>query len=102
MADDIISRVSAIAASRTSADGSDVPPAGSEARSATRGDDLGDALNIQQVAALIGCSPWTVRNTLMPKGLPCFRAGANGRLIFYRHQVVRWLLRQQRLQGGHL
>jgi len=61
---------------------------------------LGEALDLSQVAALIGCSRWTVRHGLIPKGLPCFRASANGKLIFYRQQVVRWILRQQRSHGG--
>lgn len=64
------------------------------------GDPLGEPLGIQAVAALIGCSPWTVRQALIPKGLPHFRSTANGKLIFYRQQVVRWLLRVQRHQGG--
>lgn len=59
---------------------------------------LGQPLNIREVAALIGCSPWTVRQTLIPEGLPVFRSGASGKLIFYTNQVVRWIERQQ--QGG--
>ena len=100
MAENITSRVFGDAENATPVDGIEPVASGREARSSARGEDLGEALNIQDVADLIGCSPWTVRNTLIPKGLPCFRAGANGRLIFYRQQVVRWLLRQQRLQGG--
>jgi hypothetical protein len=73
---------------------------GSAARSSARGGELGDALDIHEVASLIGCSPWTVRHTLIPRGLPCFRTGANGKLIFYEQQVVRWVLRSQRIQGG--
>jgi hypothetical protein len=73
---------------------------GSAARSSARGHELGEPLDITQAASLIGCSPWTVRHTLIPKGLPCFRTGANGKLIFYEQQVVRWVLRNQRLQGG--
>ena len=65
-----------------------------------RREDLGEALDLSQVAAVIGCSPWTVRHGLIPNGLPCFRARANGKLIFYRQQVVRWILRRQHLQGG--
>ncbi len=65
-----------------------------------RREDLGEALDLRQVAAVIGCSPWTVRHGLIPKGLPCFRAVASGKLTFYRQQVVRWILRQQRSQGG--
>jgi hypothetical protein len=63
-------------------------------------DELGEPLGIRDVCALIGCSPWTVRQTLIPKGLPCFRSAASGRLIFYRQQVVRWILRQQRRGEG--
>ena len=59
---------------------------------------LGPPLDIRQAAELIGCSPWTVRQTLIPRGLPYLRFTANGRLIFYRDQVVRWIEIQQ--QGG--
>jgi len=56
---------------------------------------LGPALDVRAVARLIGCSPWTVRQTLIPRGLPFFRSGASGRLIFYRDQVIRWIENQQ-------
>lgn len=59
---------------------------------------LGMPLNIQEVASLIGCSPWTVRQTLIPRGLPHFRFKASGRLTFYQDQVIRWIENQQ--QGG--
>ena len=62
------------------------------------GSALGAPLNISEVAKLIGCSPWTVRQTLIPRGLPHFRFKASGRLIFYRDQVIRWIEIQQ--QGG--
>jgi len=58
---------------------------------------LGPPLSIRQVADLIGCSPWTVRQKLLPKGLPYFRSAASGRLIFYEVQVVRWI---EKMQGG--
>jgi hypothetical protein len=58
---------------------------------------LGIPLNLREVARMIGCSPWTVRQTLIPRGLPVFRAGASGKLIFYRDQVVRWI---EQMQGG--
>jgi hypothetical protein len=58
---------------------------------------LGPPMGIHDVAALIGCSPWTVRQTLIPRGLPHFRLGASGRLVFYLNQVVRWILK---IQGG--
>jgi len=63
------------------------------------GPRLGMPLSIREVAALIGCSPWTVRQTLIPRGLPHFRFRASGRLIFYRDQVIRWIENQQ--QGGN-
>lgn len=60
---------------------------------------LGPPLSIRQVAALIGCSPWSVRQTLIPKGLPVFRSGASGKLIFYESQIVRWIEQKQH-KGG--
>lgn len=36
---------------------------------------LGLQLDIRQVAALIGCSPWSIRNTWVPRGLPIFAPG---------------------------
>ena len=60
---------------------------------------LGPPLTIAQAAELIGCSPWTVRQTLIPKGLPFFRSRASGKLIFYQDQLVRWIENQQR-KGG--
>ena len=59
---------------------------------------LGPPMLIADTAELIGCSPWTVRQTLLRRGLPHFRSGASGRLIFYRDQVIRWIESQQ--QGG--
>jgi hypothetical protein len=61
------------------------------------GSELGPPLGIVEVACLIGCSPWTVRQTLIPQGLPHFRFTANGRLVFYRDQVIRWI---EKAQGG--
>jgi len=62
-------------------------------------DVLGDPLTIREVARLIGCSPWTVRYSYLPKGLPHMRSGRLGKLIFYRAQVVRWILQRQQ-KGG--
>jgi hypothetical protein len=53
--------------------------------------ELGPPMTIGDVATLIGCSPWTVRHTLLRRGLPHFRCKASGRLIFYRDQVIRWI-----------
>jgi hypothetical protein len=59
---------------------------------------LGEPLSIDQVSALLGCSPWTVRQTLIPRGIPHFRFSASGRLIFFEDQIIRWIENQQ--QGG--
>jgi hypothetical protein len=56
---------------------------------------LGTPLDIRQVARLIGCSVWTVRQTLIPKGLPHFRLTTLGRLIFYEDQIIRWIEKKQ-------
>ena len=56
---------------------------------------LGPPLTIRQVASLIGCSVWTVRQRYLPAGLPHFRLGTSGKLMFYRNQVTHWVLRQQ-------
>ena len=57
---------------------------------------LGPPMDIRQAAAVIGCSPWTVRQKLIPMGLPRFRSGASGKLIFYLDQVVRWIENKQK------
>jgi hypothetical protein len=55
---------------------------------------MGTPLTTSQAARVIGCSTWTVRNTLIPRGLPYFRCGG-GRLIFYINQITRWIENQQ-------
>ncbi len=60
---------------------------------------LGTPLSIQEVAKLIGCSVWTVRQRYVPLGLPHLRSGRQGKLIFYRNQVVRWIIEHQK-KGG--
>ena len=52
-------------------------------------------LSTREAARVIGCSVWTVRQTLMPLGLPHFRCGG-GRLIFYKNQIIRWVEAQQK------
>lgn len=69
-----------------------------EAQTATFTEPLGLPLSIREAATLIGCSAWTVRQRYLPAGLPHHRLTQNGKLIFYRNQIIRWLLRQQ--QGG--
>ena len=59
---------------------------------------LGRPLGLRDVAQFIGCSPWTVRQRLIPAGLPFVRFAASGKLIFYTNQVVAWILKQQ---GGN-
>jgi hypothetical protein len=63
---------------------------------------LGRPIDIAGVASLIGCSTWTVRQRLIPRGLPCFRSGASGKLIFYENQVIRWIERQQHRGGKRM
>ena len=60
---------------------------------------LGAPLSIGEVAALIGCSAWTIRQKYLPHGLPHFRVGPTAKLIFYKQQIIRWLLTQQQ-KGG--
>lgn len=60
---------------------------------------LGEPLSVRQVATLIGVSAWTVRHRYVSLGLPHFRTRRHGKLIFYKHQVIDWLLNEQR-KGG--
>jgi hypothetical protein len=60
---------------------------------------LGQPLSIRAVARMLGVSPWTVRQQHLPRGLPHFRSGPNGKLIFFRDQMVAWILTQQK-KGG--
>jgi hypothetical protein len=55
-------------------------------------------MDIRTVSKVLGCSPWTVRQTLIPRGLPHFRFKASGRLTFFEGQVIRWIESQQ--EGG--
>lgn len=61
---------------------------------------LGEALSIREAAHLIGCSPWTIRQKYLPAGLPHHRLSTQGKLIFYRNQIIRWLLREQEKGGS--
>jgi hypothetical protein len=60
---------------------------------------LGSPLSIREIAELVGCSPWTIRQRYMPQGLPHFRSGPQGKLVFFRDQVIRWILERQQ-KGG--
>lgn len=63
------------------------------------GGPLGKPLSIREAASLVGCSVWTVRQKLLPMGLPHFRTGPTAQLRFYENQIITWLLRQQE-KGG--
>ena len=78
----------------------DYPHSRSKARRRNPDDPLGEALSIAEVAELLGCSIWTVRKKCLPRGLPHFRIGTTGKLVFYRAQVTRWILEQQELYRG--
>jgi phage terminase Nu1 subunit (DNA packaging protein) len=62
--------------------------------------ELGEPLSVCDAARLIGCSAWTVRQKHVKDGLPCFRSGPSGRMVFYRNQVVAWILEKQKEQQG--
>jgi hypothetical protein len=63
-------------------------------------DDLGEPLSVSQVARLLGCSVWTVRHAYLPQGLPHFRSGPAAKLVFFRNQIVQWILSRQQ-KGGN-
>jgi hypothetical protein len=53
-------------------------------------------MDIEDVAELLGCSPWTVRQKYLPQGLPHLRASLAGKFVFFREQVLDWILKRQR------
>ena len=61
---------------------------------------LGSPLTINEVADLLGCSPWTVRQRYLRQGLPHLQARPRGKLVFFREQVIAWTLKRQRQKGG--
>jgi len=75
-------------------------PEGPEGALSIKPDDLGEPLTITEVARLLGYSVWSVRQRHLPSGLPHFRVGKQGKLLFYRNQVVRWVLENQKQKGG--
>jgi hypothetical protein len=62
---------------------------------------LGEPMDIGQVAALLGCSAWTVRQRYLPQGLPHLQASSGGRIVFFREQVIAWILKRQQQKGGN-
>jgi hypothetical protein len=61
---------------------------------------LGEPMDIKDVAMLLGCSVWTVRQRYLPGGLPHVRASARGRFVFFRKQVIDWILERQKRSKG--
>lgn len=61
--------------------------------------DLGEPMGIEEVAMLLGCSVWTVRQRYLPHGLPHLRASARGRFVFFHRQILDWVLERQ-TKGG--
>ena len=63
--------------------------------------------NVAKPAEILGFSrdsvgqsyPQHYPHSYLPQGLPHFRSGPAGKLVFYRNQVVAWILQQQR-KGG--
>jgi hypothetical protein len=62
-------------------------------------ESLGEPLSIREVAELIGCSVWTIRQRYLRSGIPFVRFRPHGKLIFYRNQIIHWLLTEQQ-NGG--
>jgi hypothetical protein len=67
-----------------------------------RSQPLGEPLSIHDVAQLLGCSAWTVRQRYLPQGLPHLRACSGGRIVFFREQVIAWILKRQQHEKGGL
>ena len=65
---------------------------------------LGDPMTVDEVAELLGCSPWTVRQRYLRQGLPHLQASTRGKLVFFREQIIAWVEKrqQQRQKGGLL
>ena len=57
---------------------------------------LGEPMDIEDVAELLGCSVWTVRQRYLPAGLPHIRASTRGRFVFFQKQVIDWILKRQK------
>jgi hypothetical protein len=77
-------------------------PHSAEGCSSVQPPALGDPMTIQEAAELLGCSAWTVRQRYLSQGLPHLRACASGKLVFFREQVIGWILKRQKQKGGTL
>ena len=63
---------------------------------------LGEPIANDEVAQLLGCSPWTVRQRYLRQGLPYLQARPRGKIVFFREQVIAWIEKRQRQKGGVL
>ena len=79
--------------------GGSTPPNGTGTDNA-RSNPLGEPLTINELANLLGCSPWTVRQRYLRQGIPYLRARPRGKIVFFREQVVAWIQKRQRQKGG--
>jgi len=60
---------------------------------------LGHPMTVEEVAELLGCSPWTVRHRYLRQGLPHLQASTRGKLVFFREQIIAWVEKRQRQKG---
>jgi hypothetical protein len=75
-------------------------PAEAASTTEVRPQPLGEPLTIHDVAELLGCSAWTVRQRYLREGLPHLQARPRGKLVFFREQVISWTLKRQLQKGG--
>lgn len=82
--------------------GSNAPPNGTITERAFRPSPLGEPLTVDEVATLLGCSAWTVRQRYLRQGMPYLQARPRGKIVFFREQIIAWTLKRQRQKGGIL
>lgn len=78
----------------------ELPEALPDANKIEDSDPLGAPLTVGELCTLLACSPWMVRQRYLRQGLPHFRSGPSGKLIFFRNQVIRWVLEKQQQKGS--
>lgn len=82
--------------------GQSAPPNSTGSDRSFRTSPLGDPLTVDEVAALLGCSAWTVRQRYLRQGIPYLQARPRGKIVFFREQVIAWIEKRQRQKGGLL